>query len=74
MDVTMPGMNGYEVTKTLKKNPETKHIPIIFVTTMVGEDNRAKGLDAGAADYIEKPFNIMELSKKIESLLSIRPI
>lgn len=69
LDITMPGMNGYEVIANLKKDPETKDIPVIFVTALSGEDNKGKGLEAGAADYIEKPVNTKRLLKKVESLL-----
>ena len=72
LDINMPGMNGYEVTATLKKNPDTEKIPIILVTALVGADSKARGLEAGAEDFFEKPVKIRELLKKIEPLLSLK--
>jgi CheY-like chemotaxis protein len=54
LDVHMPGMDGYEVITHLKKSPETKDIPVIFITALDGEE---EGLSLGAADYITKTFN-----------------
>ena len=57
LDIMMPGMSGYEVCEQLKKDPVTKHIPIIFLTAMDATDDERKGLDLGAADYITKPIS-----------------
>ena len=57
LDIMMPGMDGYEVCKRLKGNPETKDIPVIFVTAKTGPEEEARGLELGAIDYITKPFN-----------------
>lgn len=57
LDIMMPGMSGYEVCEQLKKDPATKHIPIIFLTAMDATDDERKGLDLGAADYITKPIS-----------------
>jgi len=54
LDVHMPGMDGYEVITHLKESPETKDIPVIFITALDGEE---EGLSLGAADYITKTFN-----------------
>ena len=56
LDILMPGMDGYEVCKKLKSDPETKDIPVIFITAMKAEENESKGLELGAVDYITKPF------------------
>jgi putative two-component system response regulator len=56
LDIMMPGMDGYTVCKTLKENPATEHIPVIFVTAMSEELNEEKGLLLGAVDYITKPL------------------
>jgi diguanylate cyclase (GGDEF)-like protein len=55
LDIQMPGMNGYEVCRQLKQLPETRDIPIIFITAMQTEKEEAAGLDLGAVDYIIKP-------------------
>ncbi len=57
LDVMMPGMSGYEVCKRLKENPDTRHIPVIFVTAMNEVDDETKGLELGAVDYITKPIS-----------------
>jgi putative two-component system response regulator len=57
LDVMMPEMDGYEVCRRLKDNPQTKNIPVIFVTAKDAESDEAFGLDLGAVDYITKPVN-----------------
>lgn len=68
----MPGISGYEVCNKLVKEENTKYIPIILVTALSDETDLKKGLDAGAFDYIEKPFNKTELIARINSALKIR--
>lgn len=57
LDVLMPGMDGYQVCDKLKQNPQTRDIPVIFVTVLGAEGHEAAGLSLGALDYITKPFN-----------------
>ena len=57
LDVMMPGMNGYEVCKSLKRSPVTQSIPIIFITSKGNVEEETMGLELGAADYITKPFS-----------------
>jgi putative two-component system response regulator len=57
LDIMMPGMSGYEVCANLKADPDTRHIPIIFLTAMTATEDEKKGLDLGAADYITKPIS-----------------
>ncbi|MDR2755863.1 MAG: response regulator [Planctomycetaceae bacterium] len=66
LDVDMPEMNGYETIKILKENPETKDIPVIFLTGKTDTENEIEGLDLGAIDYIVKPFMPSLLLKRIE--------
>lgn len=66
LDVDMPEMNGYETIKILKENPETKNIPVIFLTGKTDTENELEGLDLGAIDYIVKPFMPSLLLKRIE--------
>ena len=57
LDVVMPGMGGYEVIRTLKEDPRTKDIPVIFVTALNSMEDEEQGLKLGAVDYITKPFS-----------------
>ncbi len=66
MDVVMPGMNGYQATRMISRNKETKHIPIIICTTKGQETDKIWGLRQGAKDYIVKPIDAEELLKKIK--------
>jgi len=66
LDIDMPEMNGYEAIKILKLNPETKNIPVIFLTAKNESDDELEGLSLGAIDYITKPFNPALLLKRIE--------
>lgn len=56
LDIEMPQMNGYEVCKTLKNNPETKDVPIILASAFEDEKEITKGFEAGCTDYVTKPF------------------
>jgi CheY-like chemotaxis protein len=67
LDIMMPGMDGYEVCKRLKANPETKDIPVIFVTAKTGPEEEARGLELGAIDYITKPFNPEIVKSKVRN-------
>ncbi len=68
MDVVMPGLNGYQATRTLTRDEATKHIPIIVCTSKGQETDRIWGLRQGALDYIVKPVNGEDLLAKIASL------
>lgn len=68
MDVVMPGLNGYQATRTLTRDEETRNIPVIVCTTKSQETDRIWGLRQGAADYVVKPVNPEELLKKIAAL------
>ena len=68
MDVVMPGLNGYQATRTLTRNELTKYIPIIVCTSKGQETDRIWGLRQGALDYLTKPINGDELLSKIAAL------
>lgn len=72
LDIMMPRMDGYEVCTRLKKDPETQLIPIVMVTALQGTDERIKALEAGADDFLSKPFNIYELLARVKSLMRIK--
>ena len=57
LDIMMPGMDGYEVCRHLKKDPDLRDIPVIFLTAMTEEQDEARGLALGAVDYVTKPFS-----------------
>ncbi len=71
LDVMMPGVTGYEVCETLKKNPLTEAIPLIFVTALADATDEQKGLQLGAVDYITKPFNPHIVQTRIRTHLSL---
>ena len=71
LDVMMPEMNGIEVCKILVSNPSTVNIPIILVTAKAGAEDTKEGLEAGAFDYVKKPFNKVELLARVNSALKL---
>lgn len=73
-DVLMPGMNGYEVTRNLKDNFETCHIPVILLTAMSSPENQMEGTKAGADAYITKPFSPKLLLARISQLIKQREL
>ncbi len=65
LDLMLPGLNGLEVCRILKENPETRGIPIIMVSAKGEEDDIVRGLELGADDYISKPFSVRELLARV---------
>jgi len=74
LDILLPKMNGYEVCKILKHSINTSFIPIILVTALRGKEERIQGIEAGADDFINKPFDRVELLTRIKSLLRIKAL
>ena len=72
LDVMMPGIDGYEVTRRLKQDPQNRDIPIIMVTALDGVGDKEKGLSAGADEFLNKPINATELEARVLSLLRLR--
>jgi twitching motility two-component system response regulator PilH len=68
MDVVMPGLNGFQATRTLTRDDATKHIPVIVCTSKGQETDKIWGLRQGAQDYLVKPINGEELLSKIAAL------
>lgn len=74
MDISLPEMDGWEVTRLLKSNDNTKHIPIIVLTAHALVSDREKAFAAGCDDYDTKPVDFARLSEKIENLLLARKL
>ena len=72
LDIMMPGMDGYAVTRKLKNNPDTRDIPVILITALDGTDDKVKGLEAGADEFLNKPVNTAELTARIRSFLRLK--
>ena len=70
MDVVMPNLNGFQATRTLKREATTSHIPVILVTTKDQDTDRMWGMRQGAKAYITKPFSEAELSEVIERVFA----
>lgn len=69
LDIMMPGLDGIETARRLKQNEKTAKIPIIMLTALVNSDNVGRSLEAGAVDYISKPFEPKTLLEKIRKAL-----
>jgi K+-sensing histidine kinase KdpD len=72
LDIMLPKMNGYEVCTRLKKDPETKFIPIIMLTALKELKDKVKALEVGADDFLSKPFENVELLARVRSLLRLK--
>ncbi len=71
LDVRMPGMSGYEVCRKIRADPESADLPVIMVTALSQAEERIAGIEAGATDFISKPFNKKELLAKLRSSLEM---
>ena len=74
LDVMMPDTDGYEVCELLKAEEETKDIPVVFLTAKTEVEDRIKGFELGAADYITKPFNLTEIATRVETQLKLKTL
>jgi putative two-component system response regulator len=72
LDVMMPGMDGFEVTRRIRQDNAHRLIPIILVTALRETEDRVKGIEAGCDDFISKPFDSMELLARVRSLLKVK--
>ena len=69
LDLNLPVLNGLEVCRILRANPDTAGLPIVVVTARAGENDRVAGLDLGADDYLVKPFSVRELAARVRAVL-----
>ena len=71
LDIMMPNMSGYEVCEQLKSDPQTRHIPVIFLTALSNSQDEQRGFDLGAVDYITKPFHPALVKARVRTHLSL---
>jgi phosphoserine phosphatase RsbU/P len=69
LDIMMPGMDGYEVCRRLRASPQTREVPVMFLSSLEDVGNKARGFDAGGNDYLTKPFEVLEVKARVRSLL-----
>ena len=74
LDVMMPGMDGFEVCRRLKDDPVTRHIPVVLVTALDGREDKMKGLQAGADDFVTKPIDDVILFARVKSLVRLKAV
>ena len=72
LDIVMPGMDGYEVCRRLRKMPETAEVPIMFLSSLEEVQNKTRGFEVGANDYLTKPFEMLEVKARVRSLLKAK--
>lgn len=72
LDVMMPGMDGFQVCQKIRANPKTDHIPVIMITALSEPEDRIKGLEAGADDFLTKPINDVALLARVKSLVRLK--
>src|SRR5262245_61987960 len=72
LDIMMPGMDGYEVCRRLRQMPETAEVPIMFLSSLEEVRDKTRGFEAGANDYLTKPFEMLEVKARVRSLLKAK--
>ena len=72
LDIVMPGLDGYEVCSRLRQMPETAEVPIMFLSSLEEVQNKTRGFEAGANDYLTKPFDMLEVKARVRSLLKAK--
>jgi adenylate cyclase len=74
LDIMMPGLSGYDVCRTIRANPVTALLPVVLVTSLDPNQERVKGMEAGADDFLQKPINQQELFARVKSLLRVKSL
>jgi sigma-B regulation protein RsbU (phosphoserine phosphatase) len=72
LDIMMPGIDGYEVCRRMRQMPETAEVPIMFLSSLEEVQNKTRGFEAGANDYLTKPFEMLEVKARVRSLLKAK--
>jgi phosphoserine phosphatase RsbU/P len=72
LDIVMPGLDGYEVCRRLRQKPETAEVPIMFLSSLEEVQNKTRGFEVGANDYLTKPFEMLEVKARVRSLLKAK--
>jgi two-component system aerobic respiration control protein ArcA len=72
LDIGLPWINGFELCKLLKENPDLKKIPLVFISAKTSELDVRRGFEVGCDDYIKKPFNVDEIKNTVKTLLKLR--
>ncbi len=72
LDIVMPGLDGYEVCRRLRQMPETAEVPIMFLSSLEEVQNKTRGFEVGANDYLTKPFEMLEVKARVRSLLKAK--
>src|SRR4029077_15720318 len=72
LDIMMPGMDGYDVCSRLRASPQTKEVPVMFLSSLEDVVNKTRGFEAGGNDYLTKPFEMLEVKARVRSLLKAK--
>ncbi|MFQ5407240.1 MAG: ATP-binding protein [Anaerolineales bacterium] len=74
LDILLPRTDGYEVCRRIKENPQTLFLPVIMITALRGPEEKIRGVEVGADDFLSKPFNHLELVTRVKSLLRVKQL